>query len=207
MALNMRKLWARAAGDPPIRVTAECSRLNRISFPRWERVIWEIPVRGAMPRVKITWHHGPDYGPGCRELIHAKLNEYGVSASEADGLMKDAGSILIGSEGAMLADDHSVRITMLPAAKFKTIERDRPLRIPAGRGIYRDWIDACRGESSPMIASFDNGGPLSELLMLGNIATLFPEETLSYDPVEGRITNKAEANEHLTMNYRQGWTI
>ena len=46
-----------------------------------------------------------------------------------------------------------------------------------------------------ILASFDNGGPLSELLMLGNIATQFPGETLSYDPVAGQITNHAEANQ------------
>jgi hypothetical protein len=75
------------------------------------------------------------------------------------------------------------------------------------RNIYRDWIDACRGERPQIIANFENGGPLSELLMLGNIATLFPEETLTYDPALGRITDKAEANAFLGREYREGWTL
>jgi hypothetical protein len=208
MTLELRSLWDQPAGKAPIRVTAECSRLNRISFPRWERVRWEVPARGEMPPAAITWHHGPDFAPGARELVHGKMREFGVNVPEgADSLMGMAGSMLVGTDGALVANDHSVRVTPLPKAKFEGVETDRPQRIPAGHGIYRDWIDACRGQKPHVIAGFDNGGPLSELLMLGNIATLFPEETLSYDPAEGRVTNKPEANGHLGFEYREGWSI
>ncbi|MFO7907436.1 MAG: Gfo/Idh/MocA family protein [Planctomycetota bacterium] len=208
MTLKLRRLWSQPSRQARIRVTAECSRLNRISFPRWERVKWEFPSRGDMPPLTMTWHHGPDFAPDTRALIHGKLNEFGVvTPDEADALMQNAGSLLIGGEGAFVANDHSVQVTALPHAKFEKIETDRPLRIPPSHNIYRDWIDACRGKDTHIIASFDNGGPLSELLMLGNIATLFPEETLSYDPLQGCITNQEEANQHLGIEYRKGWKI
>jgi hypothetical protein len=208
MTLGLRRLWDEPQGQVVIRVTAECSRLNRISFPRWERVRWEVPARGEQPPVTITWRQGPDFGPGAREAIYEKLRALGVStAAEADALMKDAGSMLIGSEGALVADDHSVRITGLPKDKFANIETNRPSRIPSSQGIYNDWIDACRGKNPNIIANFDNGGPLSEMVMLGNIATLYPDETLDYDPAAGRITNIAKANEHLAFEYRQGWSL
>lgn len=208
MTLQMRKLWDRPAGAEPIRVFAECARLNRISFPRWERIQWEIPTRGQMPPVTMTWHHGPGFAPGARELLHEKLRHFGVAtAEEANALLKAAGSMLVGSEGALVADDHSVAVTALPKAKFAAVETKNPKRIAAGRGIYRDWIDACRGIESPILASFDNGGPLSELLMLGNIATLFPRESLAYDTAAGRITNQAAANEHLGFTPREGWRV
>lgn len=208
LTLGLRELWDTPVTE--IRVTAECSRLNRISFPRWERVRWEIPTRleQNMPPVTITWHHGPEYAPGARELVHEQLRQFGVmKPEEADGLMKDAGSMLIGSEGALVADDHSVHVIALPADKFEKTETNRPLRIPESRGIYRDWIDACRGGDPHILADFDHGGPLSELLMLGNFATQFPGETLSYDPVAGRITSHVEANQKLMFQYRDGWKI
>jgi hypothetical protein len=206
LALKMRSLWDASAAGTLIRVTAECSRLNRVSFPRWERIRWEIPARGEMAPVTVTWHHGPEFAPGSRELIHDKLRSFGVqSGEEAGDLMRNAGSMLIGSEGALVGDDHSVRVTALPKARFEKIETNRPLRIPSSHGIYGDWMSACRGGTPHILANFDHGGPLSELLMLGNIATLFPEETLAYDPVSGRITNKPEANEKLGFNYREGW--
>jgi hypothetical protein len=106
-----------------------------------------------------------------------------------------------------VGNDHSVQVTALPRTKFEKIVTDRPLRLRPSRNIYRDWVDACRGDDPHILANFDNGGPLSEMLMLGNIATLFPEETLSYDPFQDRFINKAEANEHLGIEYREGWGL
>jgi hypothetical protein len=161
-----------------------------------------------MPPVTITWHHGPEYAPGTRPLIHDKLRPWGVVKPEdVDGLMATAGSLLLGTEGALVANDHSVQVTALPKDKFQQIEANQPQRIGQSQGLYRDWIAACRGAQPEILASFDNGGPLSELLMLGNIATLFPGETLSYDPVAGQITSHAEANQKLAYPYRDGWQL
>jgi hypothetical protein len=161
-----------------------------------------------MPPATITWHHGPDYAPGTRELIRGKMRAFGVTKREdADALMKNAGSMLVGSDGALVADDHSVHVTALPREKFEKVETARPEKIPASHGIYGDWMNACRGGKPHILASFDNGGPLSELLMLGNIATQFPGETLTYAPLAGRITSHDEANQKLGFPYRAGWRI
>lgn len=206
MTMQLRRLW----DDPQarIRVRAECSRRNLISFPRWERVRWEIPARGDFPPLTITWHHGPEYAPGARELVHEKLRRFGIDTAEAaDDLMRNAGSMLVGSEGALLANDHSAEITALPREKFETTETNQPQRIMQTHGIYRDWIDAIRGEKTQIIASFDNGGPLSELLMLGNIATQFPATEITYNPVEGKIVDFEEAESELGFSYRDGWEM
>jgi len=204
LALKIRDLWDSPGAE--IRVYADCSRLNRVSFPRWERVRWEIPARHRMPPAIITWHHGPGFAPGAREWIHDILRRHGVAkAEEADALMKTAGSILVGSDGVLVADDHSVRVTALPKERFANINVDRPQRTAESRGIYSDWIDACRGASPRILANFENGGRLSELVMLGNIATLFPGQTLAYNTVAGQIANLAEANQKLSFQYREGW--
>jgi len=206
MTLRLRKLWDTAGAT--IRVQAECSRQNSISFPHWERVRWEIPARQGMAPVTITWHHGPEYAPGTRKLVHEQMRRFGVEKpEEADALMRNAGSLLMGTEGALVADDHSVHVTALPKEKFAGVDTTQPQRIAASHGIYRDWIDACRGARPHILASFDNGGPLSELLMMGNIATQFPETTLCYDPIAGQITNHAEANAKRGYDYREGWQI
>jgi hypothetical protein len=205
MALGLRALWDDPAAR--IRVTAGCARLNRVSFPRWERVCWELPARGSRPPVTLTWHHGPDYAPGTRERIHALLRPLGVGTAEAaDALMKTAGSMLVGTDGALVGNDHSTEIVALPASRLGKEAGATPARIPESKGIYRDWLDACRGERPHILAGFENGGPLSELLMLGNIATLFPGETLVYAPSPGTLEGPAGADRQLGMAYREGWS-
>jgi hypothetical protein len=72
LTLQMRTLWNGAGGGPPIRVTAEAAKINRVSFPRWERVRWKIPVRNELPPVTVTGHHGPNFAPGAVRLFTRK---------------------------------------------------------------------------------------------------------------------------------------
>lgn len=57
------------------------------------------------------------------------------------------------------------------------------------------------------MSHFGYSGPLTEFLMLGNVATLFPERELEYDPVSGRVRNDAEADAALFRDYRKGWQL
>lgn len=208
LALRLPALWDRPGEAEPIRVTAECSSRNPISFPTWERVRWEIPAREGLPPVKWTWHHGPGFPPGTREFLRGKLEDFGVTSGQsADALLQKAGSLLVGAGGALLGNDHSTRVTALPTQKFEEVETDRPLRLPGSSNIYSEWIRACRGEEANILADFAHGGPLSELLMTGNIATRFPEERLAWDPRTGSFRNRAEANAHLGFSYREGWEL
>ncbi len=58
-----------------------------------------------------------------------------------------------------------------------------------------------------ILANFENGGRLSELLMVGNIATQFPGEVLAYEPWSGKIIGHAEASSKLSYRYRDGWRL
>ena len=206
MALNVRELWgAPAESAKSIRVKAEVSDINRLSFPRWEKIHWKVPARGELPPVTFTWHHGPKLSPGSRELLLKMMTDRGASNDEAEKLLGYAGALLIGSKGALATDDHNVKFTLLPRESFAGVEQNKPKSLKASRGHYHDWFDACRG-GEPAWANFDYAGPLSEFLMLGNVATQFDAE-LEYDPVAGRITNHPGANEKLSYTYRDGWKL
>ncbi len=49
LGLKVHELWEAGADRGRIRVVAECSEVNHISYPRWERIHWEIPARGSLP--------------------------------------------------------------------------------------------------------------------------------------------------------------
>lgn len=206
LALEVANLWQAGKTDTPIRVEAECSETNRLSFPRWERIVWQVPARGELPAVRFTWHQGPGYAPGSRELFEQLLREHGASGDDIKKLLLYAGAMIIGSQGILVTDSHNVNITLLPKERFAGVATDKPKTVEASQGHYRDWINACRGGPSPW-ARFEYAATFNEFLMLGDIATRFPGSRLEYDPLAGAIKNHTEGNQALSYEYRQGWRL
>ena len=79
-------------------------------------------------------------------------------------------------------------------------------------GHYKEWIEACKG-GKPAGSNFDWAGPLTEVVLLGNVALrqqLREELTtkkLFWDGVNLRFTNSEEANKSLKREYREGWSL
>ena len=61
------------------------------------------------------------------------------------------------------------------------------------------------GGKAKCSASFDYAGPLTESVLIGNVAAHFPGETLEFDAKTLSFPRKREANQHLTRGYRKGW--
>ena len=87
------------------------------------------------------------------------------------------------------------------------------------------WIDAVKdGYGSDkhrnLTSNFDFAGPLSEVVLLGNVAirssllkrsprsnVFIGKKQLMYDSNKMMITNLDQANQFLTREYREGWEI
>jgi hypothetical protein len=205
MSLRLRDLWDRPGAT--IKVKAEVPDINRLSFPKWEIITWQAPARGDQPPVRFTWHRGPEktLAPGSREKLEKLLAERGLPKERFDAVFKEAGLLILGRDGAVVADSHNANVLFLPEEKFKEAAKGGPKKLSPSKGHYKDWLLACRGGEAPW-ASFDYAGPFSEFLMLGNIATQFDTE-LEYDPVAGKIVNSPEADRLLGTEYRKGWTL
>ena len=55
-------------------------------------------------------------------------------------------------------------------------------------------------------ANFDYAGPLTETVLLGNIA-IRTGEKLDWDADQFKFTNAPDANRFLHREYRKGWTL
>jgi hypothetical protein len=79
-------------------------------------------------------------------------------------------------------------------------------------GHHKEWIEACKG-GKPAGSNFDCAGPMTEVILLGNIAVRMSLKTqekglrMAYDGPSMRITNLPEANEYVHRKYREGWTL
>lgn len=208
MALDVRALWPGGASRGRIRIVAECSEVNHLSYPRWERIRWEAPARGPLPPVAFTWHHGypPDYAPGTRKMLEGLLRDHGANEQELKDLLPYAGCLIVGSKGLLATTSHNTEVRLLPREKFEGVECKRPLTLPASRGHYREWVEACRGGPTPM-SNFDYAAPFAEFLALGSLATRFPGEAIEFDPATGQTPNHPKAAEFLSYEYRKGYSL
>jgi hypothetical protein len=206
--LRFDSLWADSAGPEAsrtVKLAVELSGVHQATFPKWEIIRYTFPARGAMPPVTVNWYNGGGRAPGPREKIEEmmgrKLDWGDAGAKKWDD---HAGCLFIGSEGLLHANGHNTVVTLLPVEKFKDFQG--PARsLPRSRGHEREWLEACRGGPAAM-SNFDYSGPLTEFVLLGNIATLFGK-SIEYDPVAMKIVNSAEANAALKREYRQGWSL
>lgn len=205
MALRVQDLWLKpATQSPPLRITARHSGMNRLSFPRWEVVEWQVPTRGTLPPVKFSWHNGQ--APGSRELLEQTLGEDLDWGDKKDKKWADfAGALIVGEKGIIHTTGHNATFRLLPENQFMEVQTQTPEKVGASRGHEQDWISACRGGPAPW-ANFDYADALNEFLMLGNVATQC-DTALEFDPATMKITNNATADGLLRCEYRQGWTL
>ena len=129
-----------------------------------------------------------------------------VLALAGDRLPK-TGSVAIGTDGALVLP-HIGDPFLLPAEKFTTYE----LPVIEPRDHYFEFLDAVaaaaahRGAAPQTSASFSYAGPLTESVLLGNIAAWYPGETLEWDarPHEGQGSQGSEAAPPAQVPERAG---
>jgi len=59
----------------------------------------------------------------------------------------------------------------------------------------------------PASANFNYGGPLTETVLLGVVASLFRNQRVEWDAKGMKVTNIEEANSLLYPEFRKGWEI
>ena len=76
------------------------------------------------------------------------------------------------------------------------------------RDHYGEFIDVVlAGGKDKCSTNFDYAGPLTESVLIGNVAAHFPGETLEFDAKALAFPHKPDANQYLTRSYREGWSV
>jgi len=176
----------------PLSVHAVSTLVNNETYPLGSIVRYEFPARGKMPPVTLTWYDGGLRPPLLKDL-------------DKEMKMGAGGTLYVGRKGKILDD------VIIPEKLRKAYKVPEP-SIPASPGHEMEWILACKG-GDPAGSNFEWAGPLTETILLGNIA-LRPEmrefqtsECLLYDPETSKFTNMPDANRFFHYEYRAGWNL
>ena len=197
---------------------AEVSGINRLSFPRWEKIDYMIPARGELPPFTIHWVNG-GMAPGWKQKLQELVGnpaDWGETDDKPPEKGKEkqkkwsefAGAVLIGSKGRLASNGHNYTCDLLPAKQFEGVNAKTPKRLTQSHGMPEpDWLHMARAEGQwTAWSSFSSTGPYMEMMLLGNVATQFDQE-IEYDPLEGKIVNNPEADAALKREYREGWSL
>ncbi len=147
----------------------------------------------------------------------------------ANEMMGDGGNgvIIAGSKGKMMCGTYGANPRLLPLTKNNEIKIPQTIaRVPNGaEGHYAQWVNACIAghgskEASQLSAPFSIAGPLTETVLMGNLAIRsydFQEKAgekikypgrgiqLLWDGPNMRVTNFEAANQFVRRKYREGW--
>jgi predicted dehydrogenase len=143
------------------------------------------------PTVDVWWYDGGEQPPA--EIYE----QIGVR-------FPDQGSIYVGTDGTVVIPHLSADPFVLPKEKGSLATKPDL----AERDHYLEFIDAVlAGGTTKCSADFAYSGPLTESVLIGNVAAHFTGETLAFDAKALRFPSKPEANQYLTRSYRRGREI
>jgi hypothetical protein len=138
----------------------------------------------------------------------------------------DGGIIFEGGKGKLMAGLFGRNPTLLPTTKMKDAKLPsavKPFVERGSEGHQTQWVNACKkGYGSYTSSSFDEAGPLTETVLMGNLAvrsynyseknargnTVYPgHKKLLWDGANMKITNFDVANQFVKRSYRGDWKL
>lgn len=190
---------------------------NPESCPPSSHIVLKFPERDGKPGVTMHWMDGG--------IKPARPEELGPNEVMGDG---NSGAILVGDKGKMMCSEYGYDPRLLPTKLTDETKVPQTVeRVPEGH--YQQWVKGCLAGYGNMklSSSFDIAGPLTESILMGNLAirshdiqehytddqgrdrTRYPGRgiKLMWDGPNMRITNYEPANQFVKREYREGWSL
>ena len=180
------------------------------SCPLASTVILKFPDKKGKRQIELHWTDGGIRPERPDELLP---NE---TMGDEDG---SGGLIIEGTKGKMMCGTYGSNPRLLPTKRMQEINVKQTLaRVPEGH--YVQWVNACIAGfgKNELSSSFDYAGPLTESILMGNLALrswqlqngkseYIGRKKLDWDAVNMKITNFDEANQFVKREYRNGWSL
>lgn len=171
----------------PSSIEAQGPPVDNETTPEWLIVRYEFSNETGSSPLPLTWYDG-----GKRP----SLVEQGTVPDWRNGVL------FVGSKGMLIADYS--RRKLLPESDFAGFVAPAPF-IPDSIGHHKEWIEACK-TGSPTTCNFSYAGPLTETVLLGNVAYRAGAK-LEWNGPALKAQNNAKAQGYIRTKYRKGWEL
>jgi len=200
MALNLRD---------PASVQALTSGHNKETYPKWSIIDFDFPAIGQRAGLKVKWYDGgklPDVGLFAGFPGEVKKDADGKEESQPFKTAS-SGILCIGEKDTLYAPgDYCEK-----GFKLKSGTTPADAEFTPSPGHFIEWVNAIKGGPQPMSNFPDYSGPLTETILLGNLAVWAAEtpdtmgKKIEWDPVKLLAKNAPEVESIIRPTARDGW--
>ncbi len=183
------------------------------SCPPASKIVFEYPERGNLPPVTMVWYDGG--------ILPDRPQELGPDDAMGNW---DGGLIFEGSKGKLMTDCYGANPRLLPLSMNSLVNNPPQKYRRVEEGHYQNWVRSCKGEIEKASSDFEIAGPLTETILIGNLAlrSYFYQELkpgkkegdwqahnypgrkkLMWDADNLRVTNFEGANQYVKRDYRK----
>lgn len=188
--------------DVPLTIKTVCRPPNGYGFPEQNIVSYKFPgTKYTAKYLKWIWYDGA--GAPARPKLHKELK---LPNEES---LPEQGAMFVGEKGRLLLPHFMQLPKLIVKGKYVNIDKEiadmklgEPVRDYAVQGPlhYHQFVDACLGKGT-CTAPFSYAARLTETILLGVIASRFPNKTLHWDNAKAQFA-EPEANAFLGGVYR-----
>jgi predicted dehydrogenase len=171
----------------PVSVVAETSGHDKNCYPGWSIIDFEFPARGNRGALAVTWYDGRKLPP--TELFKGERQ-------------RPSGALIIGEKGTLyLMGDYAEQGIVWIGVDKPEVEFERSI------GHFEEWVRAIKG-GEPAKSNFpDYAGPLTETILLGNLAVWADGKKIEWDAEKLEATNAPEVMHVVKKEYHNGYSI
>jgi predicted dehydrogenase len=196
-ALNLRD---------PISVEAETSGHNKDSYPKRSKITFKFPETDGRPALTMYWYDGGNRPPAEKlpAAEHFTVKNY-------NGLV-NTGSLMIGDKGTFFspgdyAGDYN-NSGVLAGGKYTFLKdfSDKEFEFVASPGHFVEFAKAIKGEGTAMSNIPDYSGPLTETVLLGNLA-VYAGAKVDWDAKTLKGSGAPDLDKIVKREYREGYKL
>ncbi|TWU13324.1 Glucose--fructose oxidoreductase precursor [Symmachiella macrocystis] len=175
----------------PTSIVAESSGHNRDSYPQQSKIVFQFPANEARPALPLIWYDG-GYKPDVALLL-------------GEDFKHDSGSIIVGENGTLYSyGDYGDNWMLLPTGEVS----EPNVEFEESPGHFTEYHQAITGQRKEATSNFVNyAGPLTETILLGNLAVWADGKKIEWDSKNLKATNAPEVAGIIKNDYRDGYTL
>jgi hypothetical protein len=166
------------------------------------RITFEFPVAGTMNAI------------GKNGIVTANWRDGGILPARPEGwplteawpYSDDGFQLWVGEKGMILAGTYGENPRLVDAEADKAVKASPlPQKYPRTKGVYGEFIEAIKAGTQPGSNIAGHAGPLTEMIVLGNLAVR-AGRSIELNPVTGELLTKGIDPEWITPKYRTGYS-